>query len=181
MGQIIPLLLFLLSANLDTVLLAMSWGLRQRRFTTLAVLIIAAITTVATWLALVLGGYTAELMAAQTAKEAGGVLLILIGIWMVIDGLREKEVCQTAIPATLAECSAVALALAVNNMGMGVGAGLAGLDPRLAALCNFLITIGSMILGCGLGRRTAGTWISRYAPMLSGGLSIVLGAVEPWL
>lgn len=181
MGQIISLLLFLLSANLDTVLLAMSWGLRQRRFSPLAVLVIAAITTVATWFALLLGGCTAELMAGETAKKAGGFLLICIGIWMLLDGLREKNTTPTPLPATLAECSAIALALAVNNMGMGVGAGLAGLNPWLTSLCNFLITIVSMAVGAGLGRRAAGSWISRYASLLSGGLMVVLGAAEPWL
>lgn len=181
MGQIISLLLFLLAANLDTMLLAMSWGLRRRRFSTLAVLIIAAITTAATWIALVLGVCTAGLMEAQTAKKLGGFLLIIMGIWMSIDGLREKEIEQTPVPATLAECSAVALALAANNMGMGVGAGLTGLAPGWAALCNFVITIAAMLLGCGLGHKAAGSWMSHYAPMISGGVLIVLGAVEPWL
>lgn len=181
MGQIISLLLFLLAANLDTVLLAMSWGLRQRRFSALAVFIIAAITTAATWIALVLGVCAAGMMEIQTAKKLGGFLLIVMGIWMIVDGLREKESCPTPVPATLAECSAIALALAANNMGMGVGAGLAGLEPGWAALFNFLITVAAMALGSGLGRKAAGTWFSRYAPMISGGMLIVLGAVEPWL
>ena len=66
-------------------------------------------------------------------------------------------------------------------MGMGVGAGLAGLGPEVAALCNFLITIAAMVLGSWLGHRAGGTWFSRYAPLASGGLLIVLGAVAPWL
>ena len=48
MGEIISLLLFLLAANLDTVMLAMGWGLRQRRFSRKAVFVIAAVTTAAT-------------------------------------------------------------------------------------------------------------------------------------
>lgn len=179
MGEVISLLLFLLAANLDTVLLAMSWSLRQRRFSKRAVLIIAAITTAATWLALVLGGWAGSLMAGPLAKKLGGALLLAIGVWILVDGLREKEE-QAPVPATLAECGAVALALGVNNMGMGVGAGLAGLGPEAAALCNFLITIAAMALGSWLGHRAAGTWFSRWAPLLRA-LLIVLGAVEPWL
>ena len=180
MGQIISLLLFLLAANLDTVLLAMSWSLRQRRFSQKAVFMIAAITTAATWLALVLGGWAGSLMTGLMAKKLGGALLLAIGVWMLVDGLREKED-QAAIPATLAECGTVALALGVNNMGMGVGAGLAGLGPGLAALCNFLITVAAMALGGWLGHQAAGTWFSRWAPLASGILLIVLGAVEPWI
>ena len=173
MGEIISLLLFLLAANLDTVLLAMSWSLRQRRFSKKAVFIIAAITTAATWLALVLGCWAGSLMAGSLAKKLGGALLLAIGVWILVDGLREQEE-QAPVPATLAECGTVALALGINNMGMGVGAGL-------AALCNFLITVAAMALGSWLGHRAAGTWFSRWAPLASGILLIVLGAVEPWL
>lgn len=137
MGEIISLLLFLLAANLDTVMLAMSWGLRQRRFSRKAVFVIAAVTTAATWLALALGGWAGSLLAGMLAKRLGGALLLAMGVWMLVDGLREKED-QAPVPASLAECGALALALGANNMGMGVGAGLAGLGPEVAALCNFL-------------------------------------------
>ena len=72
MGEIISLLLFLLAANLDTVMLAMSWGLRQRRFSRKAVFVIAAVTTAATWLALALGGWAGSLLAGMLAKRLGG-------------------------------------------------------------------------------------------------------------
>ena len=180
MGEIISLLLFLLAANLDTEMLAMSWGLRQRRFSRKAVFVIAAVTTAATWLALALGGWAGSLLAGMLAKRLGGALLLAMGVWMLVDGLREKED-QAPVPASLAECGALALALGANNMGMGVGAGLAGLGPEVAALCNFLITIAAMVLGSWLGHRAGGTWFSRYAPLASGGLLIVLGAVAPWL
>lgn len=176
MGEVISLLLFLLAANLDTVLLAMSWSLRQRRFSKRAVLIIAAITTAATWLALVLGGWAGSLMAGPLAKKLAGPCCwpLESGSWWMDCGRRRNRL---RVPATLAECGAVALALGVNNMGMGVGAGLAGLGPEAAALCNFLITIAAMALGSWLGHRAAGTWFSAGGPCL-GALLIVLGAVD---
>ena len=85
MGEIISLLLFLLAANLDTVMLAMSWGLRQRRFSRKAVFVIAAVTTAATWLALALGGWAGSLLAGMLAKRLGGALLLAMGVWMLVD------------------------------------------------------------------------------------------------
>lgn len=177
MGELLSLLLFLLAANLDTVLLAMSWGLRQRRFSRRAALVIASVTTAATWLALALGRWAAGWLTEGFAQRVGGGVLLAMGVWVLADGLREQEA-ETPMPASLGECGMVALALGANNMGMGVGAGLAGLTPGLAALCNLLITVAALGLGSWLGRRAAGSWFSRWAPLASGVLLIVLGAVE---
>ena len=76
MGEWISLICVLLTANVDTVLLAMGWSLRRRQFTLGAVAVIGVVTTAATWLALTLGHWAAGCLAALTAKKAGGGLLI---------------------------------------------------------------------------------------------------------
>lgn len=90
MGEWISLICVLLTANLDTALLAMGWSLRRRRFTLGAVVVIGVVTTAATWLALTLGHWAAGCLTVLTAKKAGGALLIAMGVWMMIDALREE-------------------------------------------------------------------------------------------
>lgn len=126
MGEWISLICVLLTANLDTALLAMGWSLRRRRFTLGAVVVIGVVTTAATWLALTLGHWAAGCLTVLTAKKAGGALLIAMGVWMMIDALREEVPEAKPMPVKWGECLMLSLTLAGNNMGLGIGAGLAG-------------------------------------------------------
>ena len=181
MGEWISLICVLLTANLDTVLLAMGWSLRRRRFTLGAVAVIGLVTTAATWLALTLGHWAAGYLTALTAKKAGGALLIAMGVWMVIDALREEPPEAKPMPVKWGECVALSLTLAGNNMGLGVGAGLAGSSAWAAALCNCVITVLAIFLGSAVGRCTARGWLHQHGAMLSGAILVLLGAVAPWI
>ena len=177
MGELLSLLLFLAAANLDTALLAMSWSLRRRRLSRRAALVIAGVTTAATWLSLVLGGLASGWLPAAVSGRVGGGLLLAMGVWVLADGPGERAE-EPPVPVSLGESAGLALTLGANNAGMGVGAGLAGSGPSLAALCNLFLTAGALALGRWLGGRTRGTWFTRWAPVGSGVLLIVLGAVE---
>ena len=170
MGEWISLICVLLTANVDTVLLAMGWSLRRRQFTLGAVAVIGVVTTAATWLALTLGHWAAGCLAALTAKKAGGGLLIAMGVWMMIDALREEPPKTTPVPVGWGECLALSLTLAGNNMGLGIGAGLAG-----------SITVLAIFLGGALGRCALRGWLYQYGAMLSGAVLVLLGAVAPWI
>ena len=64
-------------------------------------------------------------------------------------------------------------ALAVNNAGIGLAAGITGLSPVLAAVCNFILTLLALRLGQVLGRRLT-RWSALALP-LSGALLVALG------
>lgn len=181
MGEGISLLCVLLTANLDTVLLAMGWSLRRRRFTVGAVAVIGLVTTAATWLALTLGQWAAGWLTVLTAKKAGGALLILMGVWMMIDALREEPPKTTPMPVRWGECVTLSLMLAGNNMGLGLGAGLAGSNAWAAALCNCVISVLAILLGSVLGRKTTQGWLRQYGAMIFGAILVLLGAIEPWI
>lgn len=122
MGAILSLVCVLLAANLDTVLLSMSWTIRRKQFTVGAVVMIAAVTTAATWLALTLGSWAAAQVSGTLAKKSGGALLLGVGVWMVVDALRERKMEEAPVPMRWKECLNLSLALAGNNIGMGAGA-----------------------------------------------------------
>lgn len=181
MGEWISLICVLLTANLDTALLAMGWSLRRRRFTLGAVVVIGLVTTAATWLALALGHWAAGCLTVLTAKKAGGALLIAMGVWMMIDALREEVPEAKPMPVKWGECLMLSLTLAGNNMGLGIGAGLAGSNAWGAALCNCVITVLAIFLGSALGRCALRGWLYQYGAMLSGAILVLLGAVAPWI
>ena len=121
---------------------------------------------------------------ANAVKELvlGGLVLVGIGAWFVLDWLRRLGPAGEAEgenrAATLWGCVSLAAALAVNNAGIGVAAGVSGIAPGWAALANFLVTLAALPLGRALGDKLAGRLLGKYALPLSGALLVLLGIWE---
>ena len=77
--------------------------------------------------------------------------------------------------------ASLAAALAVNNAGVGVAAGVSGISPLWASVCNFVVTIVFLLLGRWLGRGVLGRFLGRFALPLSGALLVALGVCEVFL
>ena len=164
-------ILFSLACNLDTALLAMGHGAKGNRLGAAAALVLAAVTTAVTFLSLVLGAAGAALLPAALAGRLGGAALMGMGLWYLLDFLRGQT--GAAPPATGTGLVALGASLAVNNAGVGVAAGITGLSPLLASVCNFLVTLLTLSLGRRLGERLA-RWSALALP-LSGVLLVGLG------
>ena len=185
--------LFAAACNLDTVLLSAGFAARGVVLRRGYSLVIAALTTLITWLSLALGAGAAALLGGRTAQVLGGLVLAGMGAWFLLDWLRRpgpppegaEEAEEAAAAAGLRGCVALAAALAVNNAGAGAAAGVSGISPGLAAAANLLATLGALPLGRMLGSRLAGRLLGKYALPLTGGLLILLGLWEaapllPW-
>lgn len=184
--------LFAAACNLDTVLLSAGFAARGVVLRRGYGLVIAALTTLITWLSLALGAGAAALLGGRTAQVLGGLVLAGMGAWFLLDWLRRPgpppegaEEAEEAEAAGLRGCVALAAALAVNNAGAGAAAGVSGISPGLAAAVNLLATLGALPLGRMLGSRLAGRLLGKYALPLTGGLLILLGLWEaapllPW-
>ena len=172
-----PTLCFALACNLDTLLLSAGYAVRGLRVSPAHALVLAAVTTLVTAFSLLLGGAAAAVLPSGAAQALGGLALVGIGCWFLLDWLRGVAQGEAAPePPALAGWVALAAALAVNNAGAGVAAGAAGLSVIAAAVSNFLVTLLSLTLGRRLGR-LPGRWKSLALP-LSGLLLVALGAWE---
>ena len=185
--------LFAAACNLDTVLLSAGFAARGVILRRGYGLVIAALTTLITWLSLALGAGAAPQLGGRTAQVLGGLVLAGMGAWFLLDWLRRpgpppegaEEAEEAEAAAGLRGCVALAAALAVNNAGAGAAAGVSGISPGLAAAANLLATLGALPLGRMLGSRLAGRLLGKYALPLTGGLLILLGLGEaapllPW-
>lgn len=174
--------LFAAACNFDTVILAMGWAVRGVRPSPAHTLVIAGLTTLITWLSLVLGEGAAATLGRSFAGALGGLVLAGIGLWFVLDWLRSLgNPGQEDTPAagkSLLGWVALAAALAVNNAGMGVAAGVSGVSPGWAAGANLVCTLAALPLGRALGDGVAGRLLGRFALPLSGGLLVALGVWE---
>ena len=170
--------MFAAACNLDTVLLAMGWAVRGVRPGPGQRLVIAGLTTLITWLSLLLG---AQAGAAGVTAALGGLVLVGMGLWCVLDWLRSaggREAAPNPRGSGLWAWVALAAALAVNNAGMGVAAGVSGVSPGLAALANLVCTLAALPLGRALGDGLMGRLLGRFALPLSGALLVALGVWE---
>lgn len=175
-------LLFSMACNLDTVILSMAYALRGTRLSMGGTVVIAVITTGVTWLSLALGDMAAAFLGGAFSDMLGGLVLVGIGAWFLLDYLRQigkstQEDVPPQAPSPWA-CVPLAAALAVNNAGVGVAAGVSGISPLWAAAANFLVTLLFLPLGRLLGTGALGRFLGRYALPLSGLLLILLGAGE---
>lgn len=165
-------LCFALACNLDTVLLAAGYGARGVRVSPLQSLVLAGVTTVVTACSLLLGAAAGAALPGRGAQALGGLALVGIGCWFLLDWLRGVVQGGTVPPPPgLTGWVALAAALAVNNAAAGVAAGAAGVPVWAGAGSNFLLTL----LALPLGRRLGGLAQGKWALPLSGLLLVVLG------
>ena len=181
MDFLLSLLLFALASNLDTLILAMAWGARGYCLPCSGRVVIAGVTTAVTWLSLALGQAAGNLFASSAADRLGALVLMLMGLWTLLDWLRRLGVPEEESvrpPGGVLYCVPLAAALAVNNGGMGVAAGVAGIPALWAAGANLAATIVLLEAGWRMGAHAAGAFWSRCAVPVSGALLVMLGGLE---
>lgn len=167
-----PALSFTLACNLDTVLLAAVARGRGQRISLSRAMVLAAVTTLVTGLSLAVGHTAAALWQLGRAERLGGLALLAVGLWCVLDALRGGAGTEeTPEEESWWGWCALAAALAVNNAAAGAAAGAMGVDTLWGMGCNFVVTLGALALGRLVGNRLGRRWL---AP-LGGGLLAVLG------
>lgn len=181
LGTGLAVLLFVAACNLDTLILAMGYGVKGIRLSAGRRLVLSAVTTLVTWLSLVLGDIAALVLTARAGAPAGrggaGGHRPVVRAGLAAPRRRRRGAGGGA--ATLWECVCLAAALAVNNArGWARPPGVSGLNPHWAALGNFLATLAALALGYRLGAGPAGRLLGKYALPLSGLLLILLGVWE---
>lgn len=177
LSSIGAILVFTMACNLDTILLSMGYAARGLTVSPGGCLILGGVTTVVTWLSLALGASAGQFLPAGLADMLGGLVLLAIGLWFLLDWLRSPVEGAEPLPPVRAWVP-LAAALAVNNAGAGVAAGISGLSPLGAAVCNFGVTLLFISLGGWLGSGPAGRLLGKYALPLSGLLLVLLGCAE---
>lgn len=176
------LCLFLFTANLDTFLLAAIWRASGRQVTVGEGIILTLATSAMTGLSLLLGLGGGTLWNIAVTKRLSTLILVAMGIWMLLDWLRQLDREETAALAPkdrrgFSACLLMGVALGANNSGLGLAAGLAGIAPLDAVVGNGLVTVAALALGQLLGGRWLGRALKACNMPVSAALLILLGAL----
>lgn len=194
--QLVPSLLFGISASLDALLVGVSYGLRGVHVRLLQNLFISLVALLGTCLSVGFGGLLAPLLPNLISRLAGSLILILLGLYYILKWIltclqnRTPEIkanpeASALVSAerppgslTASEVLLLSFTLSVNNLGIGLSASIAGLTLIPAATATCVCSILFLYLGNRLGRSRLMRLIGGLADPISGILLISLGLIQ---
>ena len=195
-------LLYILSVNLDSIGVGISYGLRRIHITCRASVIIAVMSTICFALSFYLGTALNTIINPVWGKLLAASVLFLLGIWIILpakDGnqknrerilkvrslgitiliLQDPPLCDfdSSKQIDAREALALAFALSLDALGVGFGAGLAG---SIAWYLPIAIGVSQFIflaLGRFLGARLSSVKIPHKVWTLTSGAILILLAI----
>jgi putative Mn2+ efflux pump MntP len=180
-------LLFALAANTDNLTVGIAYGLKRRSIAWRQNLLIAAITTLITLIALGVGRQIREVLPSGLPDMLGGAMLLLIAAGSIVCEYFGAAF-RFANPLTrFAERSSVGLAealilsgsLSINNIGLAVAGGIGGVAYTAAAVSIFGLSMAMLALGQAIGtsltRLRLVSQVMRYS--LGGNAALALAGV----
>lgn len=193
--QLLPSLLFGISASLDALLVGISFGLRRVRIRIWQNLVISLVTLLGTCLSAVLGSCLLPLLPSLPAEYTGSLILILLGIYYITKWLAaalKKYRTKSLEGGELIEASAektpqglsaweiffLSMTLSVNNIGIGLSASMAGLHLIPAAAATLGCSVLFLLAGNRMGQSRLLQFIGAYSDPISGLLLIGLGIIQ---
>lgn len=189
--QIIPSLLFGISASLDALLIGISYGIRSIRIYLWQNLIISGITLAGTCLSVGFGGWLAPRLPFMLSRYAGSMVLMLLGIWYVVKWMvkmlaHTREMTQAAVAGPVPRLSfpevlGLGVSLSLNNIGIGLSASIAGLALIPAAIATLACSFLFLFAGNRLGRSRLLQFFGAAADPVSGILLILLALLQAFI
>lgn len=193
--QLVPSLLFGISASLDALLVGVSYGLRGVRIRLLQNLFISLVALLGTCLSVGLGSLLTPLLPPLVCSCAGSLILMFLGIYYIAkwtltvqqdrdaDRFPDSEgsaliSTDRTLCLTAAEVFFLSITLSVNNLGIGLSASIAGLALIPAATATCICSILFLYLGNRLGRSRLMQLIGNLADPISGVLLICLSLIQ---
>ena len=197
--QLVPSLLFGVSASLDALLVGVSYGVRGVRIRLWQNLFISLVTLSGTCLSISFGSILIPLVPPLISSYAGSLILLILGIyyilkWLLASSQQQKpdhllDQKQSALKTveqpcgclSIAEVLFLSLSLSVNNLGIGLSASLTGLTLVPAAVATCLCSVLFLLAGNLLGQSRLLRLIGDLANPISGLLLIGLSLIQLFL
>lgn len=197
--QLVPSLLFGVSASLDALLVGVSYGVRGVRIRLWQNTFISLVTLLGTCLSISFGSILIPLVPPLISSCAGSLILLILGIYYIVKWLfsfterqepdhllnPKQSALKTAEQPrdclSTAEVLFLSLSLSVNNLGIGLSASLTGLTLIPAAVATCLCSVLFLLAGNLLGQSRLLRLIGDLADPISGLLLIGLSLIQLFL
>lgn len=197
--QLVPSLLFGISASLDALLVGVSFGLRGVHIRLLQNFFISLVALLGTCLSVGCGNLVIPLLPSAAGRLAGSLILVLWGTYYIVkwsSGFLRSHISRRSAgsgPASLISAEhplacltppqvlLLSLTLSVNNLGLGLSASIAGLTLTGAAAATGICSVLFLYLGNRLGKSRLIELIGGLTDPISGILLILLGLIQYFL
>lgn len=199
--HLISSLLFAISANIDSFIVGMSYGIKKSNINLLKSTIISLVTLIGTVIAILMGTEISQLLSPTSTRAIGCTLLICLGLYYIVKSIlgyikekyRKSEVktneihCSTnqkssdkgsLLTLTLKEGLLLGLALSINNFGMGIGASMTGLLLLPTALISLIVSVIFLYGGNFIGKTKMPHMTDQMADIISGLILVGLAVYE---
>lgn len=203
--HILSIIFFCIASSSDNFIIGLSYGAKKINISLINNFIVASISCIGTFIAMLFGKFLYGIVSPRHANWIGSVLLILFGLYMLINSLRtlrteynvktksEKpkggyynnimenpELIDTDHSKSIEFREAVVLGsiLCLNNVGLGIGASITGLNMYLTSLASLVFSIVFIKTGSSIGRKVLTNKLSSYSEYISAGIIILLGIYE---
>ncbi|MER2088734.1 MAG: manganese efflux pump [Sporosarcina sp.] len=190
--QGLTILLIGVAANIDNLVISVSYGLRLNKIPFLYNLIISFTSILFAYISITAGSYLSTYFSQAMASYIGGFLIMGLGIWFIITSpvfIKNKSIqldeSHAVIPSlnkakqiTLKESVFLGFVLALNCLTIGFAAGITGLSPLFTSISIGLFSVISISLGVMLGNKVCNTLFGKYSNSIAGLLLIVIGIYE---
>lgn len=191
-----------IAANLDNAGVGIAYGVRKIHISTLANIIVACITGIATILSGFVGSALSHYIHPVIANGIGAAVMFGVGLWVIFEPYRSRRKRRQDArnggvigriledPATadfdrsqtigLLEAVVLGIALAMNAFAGGFDAGVTHLN--LWGTTCFVTVFSFILLGLSayLGRRYAARALGDKATLIAGVLLLAIGVHQIW-
>lgn len=176
--HLLSVVFLVVSANIDSLFISLSYRIRNIHISFQNNLIITFLTTLGTYLSMVLGSYCQHLFSLKIANEIGAFLLILIGFIMMIQSHHEEHTYFIATDLSLKQALFLGLTLSINNLGLSFSGSLTGLPCLFTCLMTFIVSCCFIFISQMIGQLSLFHCLEHYAPFLTSLLILFIGLYE---
>ncbi|MEG0366688.1 MAG: manganese efflux pump [Coprobacillus sp.] len=182
--HLFSVILFCFVANIDCLIVGISYGLRRVHITILNNIFIGFLSCIGTFISMKVGYYISEFVFMRTANIVGCLILIVIGVVQIKHYMKsdyhnmhisnEVEIRKLSIQEVLL----TGIALMLNNLSLGVGASITGMPVILSSIVTFLMSFCFIQLSKFMTTKSLSKGFQKYTTLFSGIVIILLGIWE---
>lgn len=89
--ELLTIIAFALALNMDALGTGVAYGIRKIRIPFLSLLIISGMSVVTVVFSMTAGQLVSQLISPTFAHRLGGVLLLLVGVWLLVQSIRDAR------------------------------------------------------------------------------------------
>lgn len=144
--ELFTVILFALALNMDSFGAGVAYGVRKIKLPLTSLLIISAMSMAAISISMFAGNVLAQVISASFAQRMGGIILAMIGLWILVQGLMEgrpkEDLSGTNEPSTVMQ-------IRIRSMGLMIQVLR---EPHRADLdhSGVISSREALLLGCAL-------------------------------